>query len=74
MGTNIRCSPDLKHRYTVGSGWPIIQIQWNRLPPDQLHLYWHRMKIDGEKWAGNHTIWTETVEEIFNAPEYTGGG
>ena len=74
MGTNIRRSPDLKHRYTVGGGWPIIHIQWNQPTPDQWNLYWYRMQIGGEKWAGNHTIWTETVEEIFNDPEYQAVG
>ena len=53
---------------------PIIQIQWNQPTPDQLNLYWRRMRIGGEKWAGDHTIWTKTVEEIFNDPEYQAVG
>ena len=73
-GTSIRRSPDLVHRHALGGGWPIIRVQWNEPTSDQLNLYWRRMRVGGEKWAGNHTIWTKTVQEIFSDPEYQAVG
>jgi len=74
QGRDIRRSPDLKHRHATGGSWPIIQVQWNNPSSDQLELFWRRMRVGGEKWAGNHTIWRDTVREIFNTPEYQAKG
>ena len=55
-GDEIRRSPALKHRVGIGGGWPIIKAQWNNPNPDQLNLYWRRLRLGGEKWAGNHSF------------------
>ena len=73
-GGEIRRSRDIKHIHALGGGWPIIKVQWNNPNNDELNLYWRRMRIGGEKWAGNHTIWRKTVREIFNSPEYQAKG
>jgi len=73
-GSEIRRSRDLKHIYALGGGWPIINIQWNNPNSDELNLYWRRLRIGGEKWAGNHTIWQKTIREVFNNPEYQAKG
>jgi len=73
-GGEIRRSRDLKHLHALGGGWPIINVQWNGPNGDELDLYWRRLRIGGEKWAGNHTIWRQTVREYFNDPEYQAKG
>jgi len=73
-GSEIRRSPSLNHRHGLGGSWPIIKVQWNEPNNDELNLYWRRMRVGGEKWAGNHTIWRETVKNIFNNPEYQAEG
>jgi len=73
-GGEIRRSPDLKHFHGLGGGWPIIKVQWNNPNDDELKLYWRRMRVGGEKWAGNHTIWRETIQAVFNKPEYQAKG
>ncbi len=73
-GSDVRRSSDLKHRHGIGGGWPILKVQWNYPNGDELNLYWRRMRVGGEKWAGNHTIWTQTVRSIFNDPEYQAVG
>jgi len=73
-GDEIRRSRDLKHIHALGGGWPIIRIQWNNPNNDELNLYWRRLRIGGEKWAGNHTIWRNTVRNVFNNPEYQAKG
>ncbi len=70
----IRRLPDLKHRHATGGSWPILHIQWDKPTEDQLQLYWRRLRVGGEKWAGNHTIWRNTVRDIFNDPEYQAVG
>ena len=55
-GENIRRAPALKHRHGTGGGWPIVNAQWNRPSGDQLNLYWRRLRVGGEKWAGNHSF------------------
>ena len=32
------------------------------------------MRIGGEKWSCNHTIWTQTIRTVFNDPEYQAKG
>ena len=73
-GHTIRRSRDLKHVHATGGSWPIINVQWNRPNADELNLYWRRMRLGGEKWAGNHTIHRATVQSIFNDPEYQAKG
>jgi hypothetical protein len=73
-GGEIRRSRDLKHIHALGGGWPIIKVQWNNPNNDELNLYWRRLRIGGEKWAGNHTIWQKTISEVFNNPEYQAKG
>jgi hypothetical protein len=73
-GGEIRRSRDLKHIHALGGGWPIINVQWNNPNDDELNLYWRRLRIGGEKWAGNHTIWQKTISEVFNNPEYQAKG
>ncbi|MHC4581040.1 MAG: DUF4838 domain-containing protein [Planctomycetota bacterium] len=73
-GDEVRRSRDLKHIHALGGGWPIIKVQWNNPNNDELNLYWRRLRVGGEKWAGNHTIWTKTVREVFNDPQYQAEG
>jgi len=73
-GGEIRRQPDLKHLYALGGGWPIIKAQWNNPNDEELKLYWRRMRVGGEKWAGNHTIWRETIQTLFNKPVYQAEG
>ncbi len=56
MGDEIRRSPAMKHREGLGGGWPIVKAQWNNPNQDELNLYWRRLRIGGEKWAGNHSF------------------
>ena len=55
-GDEVRRSPAMKHREGLGGGWPMIKAQWNDPSPDQLNLYWRRLRIGGERWAGNHSF------------------
>ena len=73
-GPTIRRCRDLKHVHATGGSWPIVNVQWNRPNADELNLYWRRMRVGGEKWAGNHTIHRATVQTIFNDPEYQAKG
>ncbi len=73
-GEDIRRSASLRHRHATGGTWPIVNAQWDTPTEDQLRLYWRRMRIGGERWAGNHTIWTKTVAEVFNDPTYQAVG
>jgi hypothetical protein len=73
-GDDVRRSTSLKHRHATGGSWPIVAEQWASPSGDQLELYWRRMRVGGERWAGNHTIWTKTVAEVFNDPAYQAVG
>jgi len=73
-GGTIRRARDLKHVHATGGSWPIIKAQWNHPNADELNLYWRRLRVGGEKWAGNHTIHRSTVQSIFNDPEYQAQG
>ena len=73
-GSTIRRSRDLKHVHATGGSWPIINIQWNHPNADELDLYWRRLRVGGEKWAGNHTIHHAMVQSIFNDPAYQAKG
>lgn len=67
----IRRSPALKHRSALpGGNWPFLRGQWGQSTPDQLHLYWRRIRQGGERWAANHTFHAATIKAVFNDPEY----
>lgn len=55
-GRDVRRCPAMKHREGIGGGWPIIKAQWNNPNQDELKLYWRRLRVGGEKWAGNHSF------------------
>ena len=73
-GSTIRRSRGLKHIHATGGSWPIINVQWNHPNADELNLYWRRLRVGGEKWAGNHTIHRSTVQSVFNDPAYQAQG
>ncbi len=73
-GDDVRRSTSLKHRHATGGSWPIIAEQWDSPSGDEMDLYWRRMRVGGERWAGNHTIWTKTVAEVFDDPDYQAVG
>jgi len=55
-GYDVRRSPAMKYREGLGGGWPIVKVQWNNPNQDELNLYWRRLRVGGEKWAGNHSF------------------
>ena len=55
-GDELRRSPAMKYREGLGGGWPIVKAQWNNPNQDELNLYWRRLRVGGEKWAGNHSF------------------
>lgn len=55
-GGDVRRRPALLYREGFGGGWPIIKAQWSNPTADQLNLYWRRLRVGGEKWAGNHSF------------------
>ncbi|HOX37604.1 MAG TPA: DUF4838 domain-containing protein [Candidatus Brocadiia bacterium] len=70
-GADVRRSPALKHRSALAGGsWPFMRGQWGDYTRDQVCLYWRRMKMGGERWAGNHTIHRSTIQNVLNDPEY----
>lgn len=74
-GRNIRRSPALKYRdYLYGGGWPFISGQWGPVTQPELFLFWRRMRLGGEKWAGNHTFNRKTFDTVFTDPEYQAQG
>lgn len=70
-GGDVRRSPALKHRSALSSGsWPFLRRQWGEHTREQLHLHWRRMRLGGERWAGNHTFHRATIQALFTDPEY----
>jgi len=70
-GDDVRRSLALKHRSALpGGNWPFLHAQWGEFTPDQVHLYWRRIRQGGERWAGNHTFHRTTIKALFNDPEY----
>jgi hypothetical protein len=55
-GDDVRRAPAFAYREGIEDGYPTIKAQWNKPTPDQLKLYWRRMRMGGEKWGGNHSI------------------
>jgi hypothetical protein len=68
---DIRRSPSLRHRYGEGGNWPLINAQWNRPAEEQLQLYYRRLRMGGEKWAGNHSF--SSFHERFGRKPKEGG-
>lgn len=75
VGRNIRRAPALKYRDALWSGnWPFMKGQWGPVTAPEIHLFWRRLRMGGEKWAGNHTFHRKTVETMLNDPEYQAVG
>jgi GNAT superfamily N-acetyltransferase len=74
-GKDIRRSPALKYRDALWSGnWPFMKGQWGPVTGSEIQLFWRRLRLGGEKWAGNHTFHRKTVETMFTDPEYQAQG
>ncbi len=74
-GTDIRRSPALKHRSALWAGnWPFMAGQWGAVTRPEVFLFWRRLRLGGEKWAGNHTIHRKTVATVLNNPAYQAVG
>jgi hypothetical protein len=74
-GSDVRRSPALKYRdYLCGGGWPYMAGQWGPVTGEESRLFWRRMRLGGEKWAGNHTFHRKTFETTFTDPEYQAQG
>jgi len=74
-GTDIRRSPALKYRDALWSGnWPFMKGQWGPVTQPEIHLFWRRLRLGGEKWAANHTFHPRTIETKFTDPEYQAKG
>ncbi len=57
-GQDVRRSPALKYRLGTGTwDWPILRDQWNNPSLEAMNLYWRRLRVGGEKWAGNHSFY-----------------
>jgi len=74
-GTDVRRRPALKYRDAFWSGnWPFMQKQWGTVSRSELVLFWRRLRLGGEKWAGNHTFHKQTIQTVFTNPEYQAKG
>ncbi|HEX72129.1 MAG TPA: DUF4838 domain-containing protein [Candidatus Hydrogenedentes bacterium] len=74
-GADVRRSPALKYRDALWSGnWPFMQGQWGPTTRAEVHLFWRRLRLGGEKWAGNHTFHPRTIQAVFTNPEYQAQG
>lgn len=74
-GVDIRRSPALKYRDALWAGnWPFMRGQWGPVTQEQIVLFWRRLRLGGEKWAGNHTFNRKTFDTVFTRPEYQAQG
>lgn len=74
-GADIRRTPALKYRDALWSGnWPFMQGQWGPVTRPEVYLFWRRLRLGGEKWAGNHTFHPRTIQAMFTDPEYQAQG
>ena len=74
-GADIRRSPALKYRDALWSGmWPFMRGQWGEVSQPEIWLFWRRLRLGGEKWAGNHTFHQKTIQNVLNDPEYQAQG
>ncbi|MCP4643899.1 MAG: DUF4838 domain-containing protein, partial [bacterium] len=67
-GDEVRRAPDMEYREGMG-GDAITMAQWNKPTPDQLKLYWRRLRVGGEKWAGNHSFMSFQDRFLQKNPE-----
>jgi len=68
-GGEVRRSPALRYREGFGGGRPLVKAQWNNPTGDQLNLYWRRLRVGGEKWAGNHSFMSFQDRFLKKNPE-----
>ncbi len=74
-GTDIRRSPALKYRDALWAGnWPFMKGQWGSTTQSEKYLFWRRLRLGGEKWAGNHTFHPKTIQAMFKNPAYQAQG
>ncbi len=74
-GPDLRRAPALKHRNALSSAsWPFLRRQWGAFTQPEVFLHWRRLRLGGEKWAGNHTIHRRTIETVLKDPEYQAQG
>ncbi len=74
-GPDLRRSPALKYRDALWSGnWPFMRGQWGPVTQPEIWLFWRRLRLGGEKWAGNHTFHPKTIQGMFSDPEYQAQG
>lgn len=72
---DVRRSPALKYRDALWSGnWPFMKGQWGPVTQPEIFLFWRRLRLGGEKWAGNHTFNRKTFDTVFTDPEYQAQG
>jgi hypothetical protein len=74
-GADVRRSPALRYRDALWSGnWPFMQGQWGPVTRPEVFLFWRRLRLGGQKWAGNHTFHHKTIGTMLNKPEYQAKG
>ena len=74
-GADVRRSPAMKYRDALWSGnWPFMPGQWGPVSRPEVYLYWRRLRLGGEKWAGNHTFHPKTIKTRFTDPAYQAKG
>jgi GNAT superfamily N-acetyltransferase len=74
-GADIRRSPALKYRDALWAGnWPFMKGQWGPVTRPEVYLFWRRLRLGGEKWAGNHTFNRKTLDTVFTDREYQAQG
>gem|GEM_PF-104222 len=74
-GMDIRRSPALKYRDALWAGnWPFMKGQWDSPTQSEIYLFWRRLRLGGEKWAGNHTFHPKTIQSMFMNPAYQAQG
>jgi hypothetical protein len=57
-GADVRRSPALKYRYGTNTwDWPMMKEQWNNASDPEVLLHLRRMRLGGEKWAANHSLY-----------------
>ncbi len=75
QGEDIRRSPALQYRDALWAGnWPFMKGQWGPVTQQEVYLFWRRLRLGGEKWAGNHTFNQKTFDTVFTDPAYQAQG
>jgi hypothetical protein len=74
-GKDIRRTPALAYRDALWSGnWPFMKGQWGPSTQSEIYLFWRRLRLGGEKWAGNHTFHPKTIQGELQNPAYQAQG